>query len=284
MSNKINLYQAIWHAFFGKKETAPLGINPLKKIAEELQGLQTANTAFEGQIGRAKESLEEVKKLTEYQDQKIARLLTISAFLTAAASTIFSRALEIHPFPQNLDNLWHTALLSAFYILFAIYLMLTGLGALVSFYAMQTRFVWNGKEEGSAPRSFLFYQGIASFSPEDWAKSFLAKDGQSPSMSLAAEYYKNYILESYLVATKIKEKLEYLQPGQYLLQFAIRFLVLWFVSLFLVLICVPKGAAQNISADSTKATQVLNASKTATNGAVPLPAHTSSAPSTAKTP
>lgn len=275
MSNGINFYQAIWHAFIGKEENP--NTSATEEILKKLQTLTGTEVDFKDQTGRAKESLEEVKKLTEYQDQKVARLLTIIAFLTAAASTIFSRAFEIHPFPQNLGNLWHTVPLFVFYALFAAYLIITGLGALVSFYAMQTRFSWSEQQENRTPSSFLFFRGIASTSPEAWANAFL----ESNSKSLAIEYYKNYILESYLVATKIKEKLKYLQPGQRLLQIAIRFLIFWFISLFLVLALVPKGAAQSAS---MKVAQVPNTPKTSTNGAAVQPAHTSSAPSAAKSP
>ena len=284
MSENISLSQAICHAIIGKEETPP-NSKDIQQITERLKILEIADyTKFKGHLEKAKESLEEVKKLTEYQDQKVARLLTIIAFLTAAASTIFSRAFEIYPLRQDFNNSWNAGLVISFYVLFAAYLTITSLGALVSFYAMQTRFIWSDQQENSTPKSFLFFRGIASTSSEAWVNAFLNNEGRLPSDSIFAEYYKNYILESYLIAVKIKEKLQYLQPGQRLLQIAIRFLFLWLVSLFLTLAFIPRASIQGNSESSTKSAGLSSVPKTQANDAVAQPARVSSAPSATATP
>ena len=80
---------------------------------------------------------------------------------------------------------------------------------------------------------------IVSMRPAEWAQSFLyskgfVRDGgQRESYGVTAElpsrYLKNYVLESYLVACKVADKLRYLQPAQSILSFSIRVLFLWVI-------------------------------------------------------
>jgi hypothetical protein len=48
-------------------------------------------------LDRARETLDEVKELTDYQDSKATRLLTIVTFLSALAGVLFARLVESYP-------------------------------------------------------------------------------------------------------------------------------------------------------------------------------------------
>src|SRR3546814_4865558 len=47
------------------------------------------------------ETLDEVKSLNDYQDQKATRLLTIITFLSALSSILFARFVASHPLHAN---------------------------------------------------------------------------------------------------------------------------------------------------------------------------------------
>src|SRR5579862_57732 len=66
-----------------------------KRIRGSLAGITTAPD--EALIAKAQESLAEAKGQTEYQDQKVSRLLTIVSFLTAAAGALFSKIADCYP-------------------------------------------------------------------------------------------------------------------------------------------------------------------------------------------
>jgi hypothetical protein len=185
-------------------------------------------------LSKAKESLEEAKGQTEYQDQKISRLLTIVAFLTAAAGAVFSKVADSYPIDHTVPWVHWNILVYFAYLLFFGFVLLVGAGALVSFHATRTRFVWDSTQgamvvqRDRAPKSHLFFQESVRTSPDNWAKSFT---GTSTAQLLEA--YKSYIVEAYLVNAKIADKLRLLEPAQALLSHAIRVLLLW---LFLVVL------------------------------------------------
>lgn len=73
-------------------------------IRKELAKITTAEVVdpgFSSLLAKARESLAEAKSQTEYQDQKIARLLTIVSFVTAAAGTIFSKVVDSYPIDRR---------------------------------------------------------------------------------------------------------------------------------------------------------------------------------------
>lgn len=218
----------------------------LPKMMYDLKRLDALGEIDERYLDRAKESLKEVKDLTEYQDQKAARLLTIVAFLTAAAGALFAKMLDAYPIHQVfLESTGKGAFLAVAYGLFGLFLILVACGALVIFHATQSRFVWPKEKSDEAKyqkaNSFLFYQSIFRTDPVGWSSSFVdhtsAKD--SPDR-LTPIYYKNYISEAYLIAAKLGDKLRYLQPGQQLLQYAIRILLIWLLLLFAVALWIQK--------------------------------------------
>jgi hypothetical protein len=231
-------------------------------------------------LDQVKASYNEVKAATEYQDQKTARLLTILSFLTAATGAVFSKVLDIYPlgFPARL--LWHDVVIAVVYILFGIYLFLIVAGALISFYAMQTRFVFKEDSDTASDKlkSLLFFKYIAITKPEAWGAEFL----HSPKYLLTL-YVKHYVIETYLIATKTSDKVRYIQPAQDILQLAIKVLIVWIIALIIAAGMVPRVRQQNSS--SKESVNVTSPKAVSANPAAePAPQKAEKAPSHDKEP
>ncbi|MBO6947184.1 MAG: hypothetical protein JJ855_04310 [Rhodospirillales bacterium] len=194
-------------------------------------------------IERGRESLDEVKELTEYEDQKAIRNLTVVTFLSALTGVLFSDFSDAFP----LNAYWSSdyshfekGLVFANYFLFSTFIICAISGALVVFHATRIRFKYpelrdNLNKEGRSQKtkSYLFFPEIVSVEPENWAASFFEHfqgNAQRPNGGierLGLEYVKNYIVESYLVAAKVSDKLNALRPGQTLLNVSIKILFFW---------------------------------------------------------
>ncbi len=222
----------------------------VKRIYGKLNNINCSGSQSEEYLKLGRESLDEVKSLTEYQDGKTSRLLTIIAFLTAAAGVVFSKILDVYPLRQvfRLEPLYQGILVGFVYLFFALFLIFVALGSLVSFHAMRTRFFWkNDKSKDESQdatydhvKSFLFFQNIVRTKPEAWAEAFVDPANQmQPNPDLPGQYYKNYIAESYLVAAKLGDKLRYLEPAQDLLLWSIKVLIFWILLLAFAVIFVP---------------------------------------------
>ncbi|RWL75139.1 MAG: hypothetical protein EOR69_31970 [Mesorhizobium sp.] len=196
-------------------------------------------------LERGRESLDEVKGLTEYQDQKATRLLIITTFLSALSGALFGRFNQVYPLPDLLNiSDWRTLLVVASYLAFSLFLLSAVGGALVIFHATRTRFKFpepdpsNPERELAAPKSHLFFPAIISVRPSAWAESFLGQapssDSLQPRHDLSMRYLRNYIGESYLVAAKVADKVRYLEPAQDILAFALRSLLVWLILIGLV--------------------------------------------------
>ncbi|RWX62122.1 hypothetical protein EN780_27530 [Mesorhizobium sp. M4B.F.Ca.ET.089.01.1.1] len=198
-------------------------------------------------LERGRESLDEVRGLTEYQDQKATRLLIITTFLSALSGALFGRFNQAYPLPDlSLQTIldWRTLLIAASYLAFSLFLLSAVGGALVIFHATRTRFKFpdpdpsNPKRELAEPKSHLFFPAIISVRPSAWAESFVAKapssDSLQPRDDLSIRYLRNYIGESYLIAAKVADKVRYLEPAQDILAFALRSLFFWLILLGLV--------------------------------------------------
>jgi hypothetical protein len=224
----------------------------IKEICISLKDLKACDDPGKLKIflERGRESLDEVKGLTEYEDQKAARSLTIVTFLTALVGVLFSRfavAYPIHPLIEKLES-WELLLVFLIYGIFAIFIIHVIAGALVIFHATKVTFKYPKLNSATNPKpnrakSFLFYPGIISLKPSEWGKSFL-DEGELDKLNsnLEIEYLKNYIVESYLVAAKVADKLRYLMPGQQLLSYALRLLFLWFIIYVVTIMIVPDNA------------------------------------------
>jgi|GEM_PF-1561433 len=228
---------ALWNAFWNKESTAYPNENGARIDAKDIPSRIRASldrtitlAPDKEKMDKARESLAEAKGQTEYQDQKVGRLLTIVSFLTAAAGALFSKITDTYPFdPAHLWT-WAGLLTAATYLLFFVFVLFVIAGALVTFHGTRTRFVWESSrgdlsvKSDKKPTSHLFFQECVRTSPENWAESF-APDTTAQMI----EAYKGYIVEAYLVNAKIADKLRLLEPAQVMLSHAIRLLMVWLV-------------------------------------------------------
>jgi hypothetical protein len=212
-----------------------LGAGP-SKDSNELRAL----------VERSRESLDEVKAQTEYQDQKSTRLLTVATFFVALAGLLISAFAQHHSIRVilggNID--WWQVLAALVYLGFALFALSVVAGALVTFHATQTRFRYQTEtmfERGEPPKSQIFFRGIVRASPSDWVGSFTQTTarGSVPARDLSLRYAKNYILESYLIAAKVADKMRYLEAAQSILAFSLKVLILWLPALAVISLIIP---------------------------------------------
>ena len=136
-----------------------------KELIEKLDAWQPPSDALDRIHEGAKASLAEVKALTEYEDGKASRLLTIVAFLSAVVGAVFSRFATEYPWlgfgAFEIDPL--SALVAATYIAFFAYVLLVTISVLIILSAVKPRFnipkTWTGSK-ADRPASTLFYKGI----------------------------------------------------------------------------------------------------------------------------
>lgn len=212
----------------------------------EAGGDQEADeVALQALLERSRESLDEVKAQTEYQDQKAVRLLTVATLFVALAGVLINAFAQTHTlrFIPGGEIDWRQVLALPVYIGFAAFGLTVIAGALVTFHATQTRFRY---DEGTAiksgaPMSQIFFRGIIQADPALWARSFTEKVGSAtlPAKDLSLRYAKNYILESYLVAAKAADKLRYLEASQAILAFSLKVLLVWLVILAVIWVVHP---------------------------------------------
>ncbi|RSX05225.1 hypothetical protein DAI01_14240 [Sphingomonas koreensis] len=210
---------------------------------------------LEDAIKLARQSLDEAKDQTEYQDQKATRLLTVTTFLTALSGVIFTRYNDRYA----LEAVWHSnwfeilAVLVG-YALFGVFLLASLGGALVTFHATRTRFKYPGQEkvarDDGDPKSRLFHTGMLAVRPRAWATAFVAAPaltaGGTPDASkvtlraaLQQNYFRDLVGEAYLVSAKAADKLRYLEPAQGLLSLALKCLLAWLILLPVIIFFVP---------------------------------------------
>lgn len=264
--NKLGAVAAIWSAFINRDVsyyprfhnaagTPERMAEPaiLAEIAGTLSHLKASGSPeLKEFLERGRESLDEVKSLTEYQDQKATRVLTIVTFLSALSGALFARFADSYPlralFAQQGIGI-DSALVGLTYALFGVFVLSATCGALVIFHATRERFKY--PQIAIAPHlnspsqtdSYLFYSDILELRPAIWAGAFTRPAESAGTLELdpglPLRYMKNYIGESYLVACKVADKLRYLQPGQDILSFSIRVLVLWLLVIGLTATLVP---------------------------------------------
>jgi hypothetical protein len=222
-------------------------------------------------IGLARQSLNEVKAQTEYQDQKAGRLLTITTILSALAGLLFQRFNDAYPVLATWNSVsaakW---LIFVAYVLFIAFVLAVLFGALVTFHATRTRFKYdeevsddciesdkgNDKDKDKEkadeePRSRLFYTGMLRARPRAWAKSFVESQQTGDRESLVVSsnlpqlYFRDLVGETYLIAAKTADKIRFLIEAQRLFAWALVFLLAW-LSMFFVVNFVPstKPAAE----------------------------------------
>lgn len=216
----------------------------IAKAAEALQHLSPPQEELEEVFSRARETLDEVKGLTEYQDGKATRLLTIITFLSALSGILFGQLATAYPLLAAIARpdarWWDVSLVIGAYLGFAVFALLAICGALVTFHAIRSRFRYPAAPLPGRAKSFLFYRSILEVPPGEWAGSFVrSTDRTKLARDLKLKYFRNYVVESYLIAAKVADKVRYLEPAQSLQSYAIRMLVAWLVVFALTIAVVP---------------------------------------------
>lgn len=266
---KLSIVKAVGHALI----SADIDFYPRVQTDDGIQTLETQamlaemgiasadwhrldGEKLETAIKLARQSLDEVKQQTEYQDQKATRLLTVTTFLTALSGALFARFNDGYPFAVSAYPNWlHLVLVGLAYAAFALFLLAALCGALVTFHATRTRFKYESigehAAESGAPKSRIFYVPMLRVRPRAWVKSFQADENPAkpharPTLhdKLQHRYFTDLLGEAYLVASKTADKLRYLEPAQSLLAWSLRFLFLWLIVLALVGAFVAKQPAK----------------------------------------
>jgi hypothetical protein len=296
-----------WQAFFSREVVhfprvrgtgvatrPPTSEEVMKEIGQELDGLPEIHGDMTRALDLARSSLDEQIAQTNHQDDKNTKLLTIVSFLSAAAGAFFAKYIDIYPIHdatyRDSVGSWYWLILGA-YIAFALFAVVASLGAMVSFYAIRTRFYWNDPtsdlSDDEELRSRLFFKNISAIRPKKWAQTFVqyAKDfappknmeRESPSRSMenqmAIAYFKDYVGESYLVAVKVAEKVRLVEHAQALLGWSINLLVvlLFLIASSFLAISPYKASPACCSAPGKSPTPIVDISKApAPNAAIPL--------------
>lgn len=225
----------------------------VKIIADQLDSLSPDPVALDAELKLARESLDEVTAQTDYQDGKATRLLTIVTFMSAFSGLAFNRLADGYPVSMiTWTERWpsmNSVLVFLSYTLFAAFALLATAGALVTFHAIRTRFRYPREAaKDKKPSSMLFWMGISRTQPDRWGKAFVDQnDAKKISADLKAEYIKNYIAETYLIAAKVADKVRFLEPAQRIQSLAIKALFLWIIVTALVFSFVPSAKKESNS-------------------------------------
>lgn len=178
-------------------------------------------------------SLNEVEALTEYEDGKVSRLLTVITFLSAVVAAVFTRFAADYSLPPVLHPVCSAAwiLPMATYVSFLGYVLLVTFAVWSAIGAVRPKFVipetWRNATGKEGPTSMIFYKGILDTNPVEWGRTFEDQAARDKADKLKATYAKNYIAEAYLVAQKVAEKLESLKPGIAALRIALGLLMVF---------------------------------------------------------
>jgi hypothetical protein len=207
----------------------------LGQLIKRLADWKIPDMALDRVHDAARASLNEVKALTEYEDGKISRLLTVITFLSAVVAAVFSRFAGDYVVPTILQPQWTAAWLLplATYLSFWVYVVLVTFSVWRVIGAIRPRFnvpgTWKDAKGKGDPTSMIFYKGILDVGPLQWGRVF-EDQGAGKGLALKARFAKNYIVEAYLVAKKVATKLEALELGISALRGALVALLVFFLA------------------------------------------------------
>lgn len=205
-----------------------------KALIDQLTAWVIPDAAIDRAHEAARASLAEVKWLTEYEDGKASRLLTVVAFLSAVVGAVFTRFASEYPWPGiggpycSSGWLLPVATYAAFfvYVIIVTWSVLRVLGAIRPTFNIPA--TWKGAVQPGLPRSMLFYQGILDVPAPGWGQAFEQLTG-TDGKDLKRYYTKCYIAESYLIAEKVATKLAVLSPGINALRWSMSILLGFFI-------------------------------------------------------
>jgi hypothetical protein len=102
---------------------------------------------------------------------------------------------------------------------------------------------WKARSDGP-PKSMNFYARILDANPQVWGQTFVNLTGSSDKGpdNLRAQYAKDYIFESYLVAEKVAQKLQKVAPAVEWLQRSMLVLAGFILTYLITLVVLPPSA------------------------------------------
>lgn len=222
----------------------PFGARDKRALLELLRDWEIPPGREQSVHDLALTSLDQVKGSTEYDDARA--LLTIVAFLTALAGAVFNRFSSTSELPRwseimrHWDYLWPALT----YAMFGAYAVFVAVSAFVIFGAMKPTMFGSGSHRASD--NMTFHAQLLDTHPRVWGQSFIDLTGDHPSTGdrLTAQYAKQYILETYLVAEKIAMKLKKAAPAVRWLQISMLFLAGFIVSYGATLVFLAPGTTK----------------------------------------
>ena len=204
-------------------------------LITNLRGWTIPTTAIDRVHDAARASLNEVKALTEYEDGKVSRLLTVIAFLSAVVGAVFTRFAAVYSWPGFSKFMpsceWFFPALT--YLSFFAYVVLVTwsvwkvIGAIRPIFKIPE--TWTGPGKTGLPTSMIFYKGMLDVTAPNWGAAFQSLAGNTGE-DLKQYYAKCYIAEAYLVAEKVADKLEALGPGIRALRISMGILIFFFIA------------------------------------------------------
>jgi hypothetical protein len=202
-------------------------------LVNQLNQWQIPDRAIDTVHDLARISLNEVKALTEYEDGKVSRLLTVVAFLSAVGAAVFTRLATEYAIPSLASYCltWDWWLPWMSYLFFFLYVSVVSLAVLIMLGAIKPTFnvpaTWKGPAKTGLPTSMIFYKNMLDVTAPKWGEAFAELSGDD-GKPLKSYYAKCYIGEAYLVAQKAADKLRVVSPGVMALQWAMAILLIFF--------------------------------------------------------
>jgi len=205
----------------------PLGARDTAALVELLRAWEIPEGREQAVHDVARASLDQVKASTEYDDARA--LLTIVAFLTALAGAVFNRFSSSYELPSwhQVTGNWAFLWPALTYAMFGAYAVIVAVSAYVIFGAMKpTVFAERPRHRRRAADFLSFHAQLLDTHPRVWGESLIELTGHRHSSGdrLTAQYAKQYILETYIVAEKIALKLRKAAPAVRWLQLSMLFL------------------------------------------------------------
>jgi hypothetical protein len=230
---KLDFWSTFRYAILGFTE--PESTSSIREIAGNLDAWKPDAEKLDSLFTLSQRSLTEVTRLTEYEDGKANRILMSMAFLSALAGVLFSKFVDKYHHLLS-GELWSIPwlLVLIVYSVFFFYVLLLIAGVIFVLYAVMPRFniPTDWKHKSGIPASFLFFEKMIEVTPTAWADAF----SKRPPDTVKSDYIKNSVLESFLIAEKIRIKLGKLQHGLRLLWNSTRVFGLWLVLYVIVII------------------------------------------------
>ena len=176
---------------------------------------------------QAKAIMTAAQGLTEFEDGKVSRMLTVVAFLSALVGVVYTRFQSEQPWPGFSASKWVTV---ATYGSFFAYIIVVAVAVLVLLSAIRPAI--------NAPRSWtlkrtddpvsVFFLGIQTVTADAWARMF-----QRLTLGDGAELKrlvtKNYVGQAYALTQRVARRLVWISFGMILLQTALVALLSFFM-------------------------------------------------------